>query len=189
MRGWLLLSVVLAACGAKAPPADAPPAPSAEAPPERPPPGTLFRHEVDAVVDAGLPRFLQFVQVRPALEAGRFVGFEIVSLYPPDAWADIDLIPGDVVQTVNGMPIETELEAYAAFQACREVDRITVRYLRRGVERSLALPIVGLDGAVPPAPPPSDTTSPGAASAAAPPGGAPSAVAPATSAAPSASPR
>jgi S1-C subfamily serine protease len=107
-----------------------------------PPTGSLWRDEVHATVDAGLGWFLQRVDVEPSLEAGRFRGFRVVRLKPTDFWQGVDLRPGDVVVSVNGMPIERETQAYDAFVALKKADELRVRYLRGGRARELVYRIV-----------------------------------------------
>lgn len=107
-----------------------------------PPPGTLWRRDVNAALDAGLGRFLQHADLAPEVSAGTFVGFRIVELRPPSWWAGIDLAPGDIVSQVNGMPIEQPTEAHAAFESLRTSDELVVKYLRRGEARELTFSII-----------------------------------------------
>lgn len=104
---------------------------------------TLQRADVERVVDAGLGRFLAHVSLEPRLSAGRFTGWSIVSLEPPELWHGIDLQTGDVVTRVNGMSIEREMEAFDAFQAVRQAPALEVSYLRQNQPRTLRLTIVG----------------------------------------------
>lgn len=127
----------------------------------RPRPGTaiavasLERAQVERVVDAGLGRFLAHVSLEPRLSAGKFSGWSIVALQPPELWQGIDLQPGDVVTKVNGMSIEREMEAYDAFQAVRQAPSLEVSYLRQNQPRTLRFTIVGPPSpALPKAPPP-----------------------------------
>ncbi len=129
--------------------------------PVRPRPGTaiavstLQRADVERVVDAGLGRFLSFVALEPRLAAGKFSGWSIVALRPPELWQGIDLQPGDIVTRVNGMPIEREMEAYEAFQAVRQAPALEVTYVRQNQPRSLHFNIVGAPSpALPQAPAP-----------------------------------
>lgn len=145
----MLASALAWSCaGAQEPELDFPPTHSPPPRPEavsEPPPKltkTLLRSEVNALLDAGFPRFLQRVDVEPALEAGRFRGWRIVALRPESWWAPVDLRPGDVVVNVNGMPIERETQAFAAFEALRGASRLTVAYLRDKQPRTLDLAIV-----------------------------------------------
>lgn len=105
-------------------------------------PGTLWRSDVNAALDAGLGRFLQRVELVPQVHEGNFVGFRIVELRPPSWWQGVDLFPGDVVTRVNGMPIEQPTEAHAAFESLRNADKLTVTYLRDDKERELSYSIV-----------------------------------------------
>lgn len=114
--------------------------------------GTLQRADVERVVDAGLGRFLSNVAIEASVSAGRFAGWSIVQLQPPELWRGIDLRPGDVVTRINGMAIEREGEAYDAFQAVRQAPTLEVSYLRQGKPRTLRYTIVGAPS-LPPAPP------------------------------------
>jgi S1-C subfamily serine protease len=102
----------------------------------------LYRDEVNAVVEAGLGRFLQKVEVEPSLQGGKFEGFRIVQLGPSDFWQGVDLTPGDVVTAVNGMPIERETQAYDAFMSLKTAERLAVTYLRNGTQHELVYRIV-----------------------------------------------
>lgn len=134
-------------CGSAPPPAAPPPppppsaAPAPAAPAPRPA-GTLYRNEVDDLINQGFPAFLQKVQVEPSLDNGRFRGWAIVSLSPPEFWQGVDLKPGDVVVSVNGLPIERETEAFDAFESLRAADRLEVKYFRAGQPRTLAYKII-----------------------------------------------
>lgn len=149
---FVIFAVAASACGAPLEPELDFPEPSAELPPEPPPPpppepavastGTLLRSDVNALLDAGFARFLQQVDVEPALENGRFRGWRVLALRPESFWATVDLRPGDVVVSVNGMPIERETEAFAAFESLRTADRLSVAYVRGREPRSLEYRIV-----------------------------------------------
>jgi hypothetical protein len=139
-------ALVVLACGASAPePAHAPVAPVAAAKPVPTAAAgstTLRRADVVNVVDAGFGSFLGRVQVEPSLDAGRFRGWTIVELLPAEFWQTVDLKPGDVVTSVNGMPLEREMEAWAAFESLKTANELAVSYYRAGAERKLAYRIV-----------------------------------------------
>ena len=142
MRSLFVLALVVAACGSKnLPPPNLPPFPeeSAEAP--RPPPGVLWRQDVDQALEAGLGNFLQLVAVEPYLQGGQFVGWEVVDLRPQEFWADVDLQLGDVVTAINGMPIERDSEAFAAFESLAKAKELRVAMLRQGRGRELSFRI------------------------------------------------
>jgi hypothetical protein len=100
-------------------------------------PATLYRDEVALVVDEGLGRFLQRLEVDASLEHGRFEGFRILSLTPPEFWQGVDLRPGDVILDVNGMSIERPPEAHRAFVSLKTAERLVVNYRRGGERREL----------------------------------------------------
>ncbi len=107
-----------------------------------PPRGALLRTDVNAAIDRGLGYFLQRVSVDPDVVDGKFQGFRIVQLRPPDYWRGVDLKPGDIVTQVNGMSIERDIDAYQAFQALRAAPALKVSFLRGGSARELVMSIV-----------------------------------------------
>lgn len=106
------------------------------------PPGALWREDVNFTVDEGLGYFLQRVSVEAEIVGGKFQGFRIVDLKPPDFWQGVDLKPGDVVTQVNGLPIERDIDAYEAFQSLRAATSLRVSLLRGGAKRELVYAIV-----------------------------------------------
>jgi S1-C subfamily serine protease len=146
--GLLLSSAVLSGCGN--PDAEYPVTPplavQAEVQEEHRPPGTVWRDEVLETVDAGLGAFLQKVDVEPHIEQGRFLGFRIVELRPPQYWHGVDLQPGDVVTRVNQAPIERETEAHKTFEGLRTASHIEVAYQRAGEPRTITFTIVERPG-------------------------------------------
>ena len=151
MTRLLLTPAVLiaaAACAGSSPPPPAdppppPPRPTASAPASpRTAPGTVLRKDLQSFIDAGFVRFLQMVEVEPSLEQGKFKGWSIVSLRPPEFWQGVDLKPGDVVSSVNGQSIERETEAFDVFQSLRSAETISVTYQRAGTQRTLDYKVV-----------------------------------------------
>ena len=141
----VFLAFVLVACGSSQPPEPrsarkpalapaAPPAPSRA-------PGTLPRAEVVRFVNAGFWNFLQQVEVEPSVNNGKFRGWVIVALRPPSFWEGVDLAPGDVVTSVNDLPIERETEAFDAFQSMKTAPALNVAYVRSGAERRISYKI------------------------------------------------
>jgi S1-C subfamily serine protease len=141
----LFLGLVLVACGSSSPPEPRPAKkpefePAAAAAPSRAP-GTLPRAEVVRFVNAGFWNFLQQVEVEPSVNDGRFRGWVIVALRPSTFWQGVDLAPGDVVTSVNDLPIERETEAFDAFQSMKTAPALNVSYVRRGTERRISYKI------------------------------------------------
>lgn len=97
--------------------------------------GVIERGGLVAIIDAGLGRLFQRLQVSPSLKKGRFVGFQITSLHPD--WAVSTLQAGDVVTALNGMPIERPEQAMAAFESLRTAEQLAVELLRAGTPVTL----------------------------------------------------
>jgi S1-C subfamily serine protease len=118
------------------------------------PPGSLWRADVTATVEEGLGYFLQRVSVEPEIVAQKFQGFRITGLRPAEFWQGVDLKPGDVVQQVNGMPIERDIDAYQVFESLRSAQQLRVSYVRGGTKREIVYAIVepGKPGSAKPAP-------------------------------------
>jgi hypothetical protein len=123
-------------------PALLPPPPAKPTEPSGPPPGKLYREDIARLVEAGFPSFLELVEVDAHVRDGKFVGWTLLALYPAEFWARVDLKPGDVVTSVNGLPIERDTEAFDCFQAAKTAPRLVVQYLRAGEPRSLAFEII-----------------------------------------------
>ena len=67
------------------------------------------------------------MSVEASLVEGRFQGFRIVEIKPPDAWRGVDLRVGDVVTRINDMPIERPQQAYDAFVSFRPLCQVEGR--------------------------------------------------------------
>jgi S1-C subfamily serine protease len=107
------------------------------------PPGTIQRGDLLAVLDLGIPRFLQHIDTEPELQDHRFVGFRLTSFFPGDArFRAVDLHAGDVVTKINGLPIERPEHAYRIWQELRVASELTVEYLRDGAARQIRYSIV-----------------------------------------------
>lgn len=117
------------------------PDPSPPPPPAAISPSTVERAAVERVVDQGLGRFLQWVDIEPVHVRGAFAGFRLVAL-KHQALTGAGLVVGDVVTRLNGLPIGLPEEALEAWQRLRDAPEIVVDYRRQGVAQQLRLPIV-----------------------------------------------
>ena len=105
-------------------------------------PSVLKRTAVVRLLDAGLPRWLQGVEGDRALSKRRFQGWLVKSLYPDDpCYQDLDLRPGDVVQKVNGKPIERPEQAFDVAESLRTAPALVIDYLRDGKPKRLSIEI------------------------------------------------
>ncbi|NRA34040.1 MAG: hypothetical protein HRU17_11940 [Polyangiaceae bacterium] len=136
-----------------------------ETPVDAPPPGSIWREDVLSAIDEGFGYFLQRVEVEPAFADGEFSGFEISQLRPHYFWESVDLQAGDVIHSVNGMPIERDTEAFAAFVALKDAPELRVSFSRAGQKRELVYAIVARKASPAPSTPNAPVSLPVAPSA------------------------
>ena len=103
----------------------------------------LRRRDIAAGLSGGLGAFLGRVEVEAELaEGGGFHGWKIVSLRgDPSLWGGVDLRPGDVVTSVNHMPIERPEQAMACWQSLAIAPELRVSLERGGQAKELVYPI------------------------------------------------
>ena len=101
--------------------------------------GVIERQGLVAIVDQGLGHFLQHLRLEPAISNGKFGGFRVASLDP--AWKGAGIESGDVIQRVNGQPIERPEQALAAFESLRTASELSVDFTRGGAPAKLRLRI------------------------------------------------
>jgi hypothetical protein len=105
--------------------------------------GVIMRNDLEPVLEAGLGKYLQNVEMEPTFHQGTFVGFRIVSFFPGDLdYASLDLRPGDIVTMVNGRSIERPEQAVAVWEALRSAQNLVVHYRRGSEELALRFRIV-----------------------------------------------
>jgi hypothetical protein len=97
--------------------------------------GVIDREGLQAIVDQGLGRLLARLKVSPVLQRGHFQGFRVTALDP--AWNGGGVQIDDVIQHLNGLPIERPEQAQAAFESLREASEISVDLVREGKPRKL----------------------------------------------------
>lgn len=136
------VALVLVACGSAPPPAPTAHAATAPPPPVEVAESVIHRAALDEVLDAGLGAFLGRVSTAPSLDGNHFVGFRLVELRDTALFAGVDLLPGDVILSVNGQSIERPDDAFTAWTSLRVASEITLAVLRDGARRDLRFPIV-----------------------------------------------
>ena len=78
-------------------------------------------------------------------EGGSFAGWRIESL-PTDTPSWLDVRVGDVVTSVNGMPIERPEEAQQVYEALRVASEVRIELTRGDERRAVRIPIVDAAG-------------------------------------------
>ena len=161
-----LLLASLVACGGAQPAPREAKAPSPKVEPA--PPMALTPQGPVEVTRAQVKRFAErpgefFQSVdlddRAVFTDGKFHGFRLLALR--DGLERSGLQPGDVVVSVNKMPIERPEQAIAVFHSLEKAKELRVDYERNGEPKTVTVPIID-DGSQVPAP---ATASPAPAAA------------------------
>src|SRR6188768_3802814 len=89
--------------------------------------GTIARDKLIAVLDAGPGSFLRQFEVTAKMSGQRFVGWELVQLVgsQTNPLYDIDLVPGDVLLTINGKMIARPDQLQTIWENLRTADTVT----------------------------------------------------------------
>jgi len=106
-------------------PGPAAPAPDAAADPGR----TMARADVERRLGEEIPKILAETTVVPYLERGEVAGL-LVSRMPDGLLSDVGLRPGDVLQSVNEVPVDsvaTLASLWPRFQDATEVRAVVLR--------------------------------------------------------------
>jgi hypothetical protein len=163
MRARLLFAVLslgALACGPKPQPrdpdddldvhaAEAPAAPAAE-PAARPiaPPargartGTIARDRLLAVLKAGPGMFLRQLEVTPRRTGDQVVGWQLVQLIDPDGpLHDVDVIPGDVLLSINGKPVIRPDQLWSVWESLRTANQVVAQMWRGNQQLELRFTI------------------------------------------------
>ncbi|MCA9580519.1 MAG: hypothetical protein KC416_01915 [Myxococcales bacterium] len=117
------------------------PKPSAE-PRARVTEAIILRSDILPVLEGGLGRFLQNVEMEAVFSDRRFVGFRLRRFFPGNATvAMVDMGPGDIVTSVNSSPIERPEQALQVWESLRTANELRVEYLRGDDVRQLVFEI------------------------------------------------
>ena len=106
----------------------------------------IERRALEIVLGEGPSWLLARVPVEEVLKKGKFVGWRVQQL--PHAWRNIELQPGDVVKTVNGMPIDTPSK-WSVWSMLRVASELKIAYARDGQAREMSMAIVGRPSQMP----------------------------------------
>lgn len=106
---------------------------------------TIYRSEVLRVTNFGPAYLLRELQPEPFRHSGRFVGWEIMQVFPDDpalCEPGCDLLVGDVVLSVNGSRLETPQQLSDEFGKLPERTTLTVVLLRNEKRHAVTYTIV-----------------------------------------------
>lgn len=92
--------------------------------------GVIGRVQLQEVIAAGIPRFLQRVRTEPHKQGERFVGWRLLSIFDDNSFALGPLRIGDTVLGVNGRTIERPEQFFAVWETLGSASQITFQLLR-----------------------------------------------------------
>ena len=102
---------------------------------------SIQRSDYEDVIKKGMAPVMQWYFVKPYYEGSTFVGFQIVEIFR-ETLKDGPLKVGDVLVSVNDMPIERPEHALAAWRKLWAKKKLKLIFYREGKKRVLEIPIV-----------------------------------------------
>jgi general secretion pathway protein C len=115
---------------APATPPPLPPLAAASTPPEDPETRSMERREMERRLSQEVPRILAETTLVPATDAGQIAGFTLTRLPEGTLLTDAGLRPGDVLTSVNDVPIDslaTLIGLWPRLQTERDIRAVVLR--------------------------------------------------------------
>lgn len=103
---------------------------------------SIERSEYEAAVQAGMQTILRWYFVKPAYSGSeKFVGYQIVEVYKLEL-KDGPLMPGDILISVNDLPIERPEQAMLVWRGLWGRKTLKLTFQRDSKVRTLVIPVV-----------------------------------------------
>jgi len=129
-----------------------PDGPAITACPEPPEGASITRAELNAFLDMTFAAFTGHVRVAAVLDrqgaGAQWLGWRIVSIDPSMRCGPFGVREGDVVTSVNGLPIAMPEEAQAAWDSLYEATSVTLDVIRGGVEAPVTVTVLDVPVAI-----------------------------------------
>lgn len=117
-------------------------APKATTPPEAVT-NAITRRELLSFLEQGPRHALTLIEVQPAFQGQKFVGYQVVGLSDDGESAFGDALHrGDVILTVNQKSIARPEDYMNVWQGLKKANRVSVTLLRAGEEIAMSWPVV-----------------------------------------------
>lgn len=101
--------------------------------------GDIAHAELARTLDDGIGAFLTTLDIEAVAPEGRFLGWRVQRF--SNEW--VDLLPGDIVRSVNGMRIETPTQVQTLWNSLRTAREIIVSASRSGEPFELRFAVQG----------------------------------------------
>ncbi len=82
---------------------------------------------------------MKIARIRPVMNAGKMTGYRVDPGSDPKLFAEVGLVSGDVITTVNGVSVTNPAEMGNVLNQLTSASQLEVTVLRNGVEQSLSL--------------------------------------------------
>jgi S1-C subfamily serine protease len=100
--------------------------------------GKIARADLNRVLDAGPGAFLARAEVKARLDKGQFRGWQVVR----SPYSKIDIVPGDVLLSINGRTLEHPVDLERLWRDLRAANAIDVDVDRGGRKFALRFSVV-----------------------------------------------
>ncbi|NOZ88136.1 MAG: hypothetical protein GXP49_18140 [Deltaproteobacteria bacterium] len=91
----------------------------------------IDRDEIENTL-ANLNKVATDARIVPSFKNGRGNGFKLFSIRPGSIYSRIGIQNGDVVQKINGYPMDSPEKALEVYQKLQDADHVTIDLMRRG---------------------------------------------------------
>lgn len=98
---------------------------------------TISRGRLQEIISDGAQAFVAQMRVRPTFRRKKFVGWRLVTYSGPGP-----MKKGDIVCSVNGMPLQKPDEVMKAWASLQGAKQLEIRYIRRGKAEVLRYTVV-----------------------------------------------
>lgn len=102
---------------------------------------SISRDDYETTIKQGLQKVMRWYFVKPAYKGSAFVGYQIVQIYN-ERLEKGPLLKGDVLTSINGLPIERPEHALAIWRGLWGKKRLKIDLIRGGKEKAYDIPIV-----------------------------------------------
>ena len=102
---------------------------------------SISRDDYEATIKQGLQKVMRWYFVKPAYKGSAFVGYQVVQIYN-ERLEKGPLRIGDVLMSINGLPVERPEHALAIWRGLWGKKRLKIALIRDGKKKVYDIPIV-----------------------------------------------
>ena len=84
-------------------------------------------------------RLLDMMRAMPVMQNGKLEGYRVFPVGNSNAFGKLGLEPGDVVTSVNGMPLDNPAQSMRVLNSIRTSDQVSITFMRNGQQQTKLL--------------------------------------------------